>query len=152
VWPRGVERLAGTPYAAALVAQHSLAIFDRYRGDPGWQPFFDEMTRRRDDHLARSGHTASELAADYAFVRIGDLLSLVFCNAWRDEYAHAGYRITLRDRSRLLVSPDPFGGREIPFTVAARRLPAGPFPSADAARAAFEQAPRELLHGRIAGA
>ena len=35
VWPRGVDRLADTPYAAALVAQHALHIYRRYRDNPG---------------------------------------------------------------------------------------------------------------------
>ena len=35
VWPRGVDRLAATPYAAALVAQHALHIYRRYRDNPG---------------------------------------------------------------------------------------------------------------------
>src|SRR5262245_53993920 len=32
VWPRGVEHLAGDSYAAALVAQHAIHIYRRYRG------------------------------------------------------------------------------------------------------------------------
>src|SRR3954453_21006754 len=38
VWPRGVERLAGTPYVAALVAQHAIEIYSGYKDDPGWRP------------------------------------------------------------------------------------------------------------------
>jgi hypothetical protein len=36
IWPRGVERLSASPYVAALVAQHALHLFDKYRGDPEW--------------------------------------------------------------------------------------------------------------------
>src|SRR5688572_29016028 len=32
VWPRGVARLATAPYAAALVAQHAIHVYRRYRG------------------------------------------------------------------------------------------------------------------------
>src|SRR5687767_10434335 len=32
VWPRAVARLSATPYAAALVAQHALRIFQPHRG------------------------------------------------------------------------------------------------------------------------
>lgn len=152
IWPRGVERLAATPYAAALVAQHSLVIFDRYRAKSDWQPFFDEMTRRRNAHLAHSGRTETELLGDYALVRIGDLLSLVFCNAWTDEHTAGGYRIRLCDRSTLVVTPDPFGGRDVSFAVEARRLPIRRFASPEDARGAYDAAPREALHGRAVGA
>jgi Protein of unknown function (DUF3891) len=33
VWPRGVRRLASTPWAAALVAQHAITVYDRFRSD-----------------------------------------------------------------------------------------------------------------------
>ena len=48
VWPRAVARLAADPWAAALVAQHALTAYDRYRSDPEWTGFFDEMTRTRE--------------------------------------------------------------------------------------------------------
>ena len=51
VWPRGVERLGGTPYAAALVAQHALHIYRRHRNDTAWAPFFTAMEAARDRHL-----------------------------------------------------------------------------------------------------
>src|SRR5688572_19790310 len=75
VWPRGVARLADTPYAAALVAQHALTIYRRYRADAAWLPFFREMEALRDEHLRRSGRAPDGLARDYPFVRGGDLLS-----------------------------------------------------------------------------
>src|SRR5687767_13560839 len=43
VWPRGVERLAAMPYAAALLAQHALHIYRRYHAASEWAPFFLEM-------------------------------------------------------------------------------------------------------------
>src|SRR5436190_16040786 len=36
LWVRGIERLADTPYAAALVAQHAIHVYDRKRADPAW--------------------------------------------------------------------------------------------------------------------
>src|SRR5687767_12815221 len=33
VWPRGVGRLAHSPWAAALVAHHAITVYDRYRTD-----------------------------------------------------------------------------------------------------------------------
>ena len=43
VWPRGVARLADDPWAAALVAQHAIVIFNRYRSEPAWTQFLCEM-------------------------------------------------------------------------------------------------------------
>src|SRR5919109_186080 len=41
VWPRGVDRLADTsPYAAALVAQHAIFVYNSHRDEPGWARFF----------------------------------------------------------------------------------------------------------------
>jgi len=154
VWPRGVERLAATPYAAALVAQHALHIFRRYRPDPEWAPFFTELTAARDRHLrACASTTLDDLLREYFFVRIGDLISLTFCNAWSDvqkDDAGAGYAMRL-DGTRLIVTPDPFGGREVPLQIAARELPNRPFRSATEARDLFESAPAVTLAGIAAG-
>lgn len=121
VWPRGVGRLAHTPYAAALVAQHALHIYRRYRTAPAWSSFFGEMEAARARHLeATSGATLDELLRDYFFLRIGDLASLTFCNGWTDAQSDdAGYTIRL-EGSRLMVTPDPFAGRRVPLEVAAR--------------------------------
>ncbi len=48
VWPRGVTRLAHRPWAAALVAQHAVAVYDRFRPDADWAPFFQRMETMRD--------------------------------------------------------------------------------------------------------
>src|SRR5262245_9651128 len=85
VWPRGVQRLAEMPYAAALVAQHALHIYRRYRADPAWAFFFSEMEGWRGRYLQLE-RTASmdELLRDYMFLRIGDLASLTYCNGWSE--------------------------------------------------------------------
>jgi hypothetical protein len=154
VWPRSVGLLADRPYAAALVAQHAVHIFLRYRGDASWAPFFAQMEALRDEHLARvGGVTLETLIHDYAYLRLGDLLSLSFCNAWADALGQEhGYEIR-SDGSRLTIHPgDPFAGREIPLSVPARLLPRQPFASADAARAAWDAAPRLAVTGVLAGA
>lgn len=150
VWPRGVARLSAAPYAAALVAQHAIHVFARYRGSEAWTPFFDEMTRHGDARLARTGIAPADLLADYEYVRLGDLLSLAFCNDWRDEQVHGDCRIRF-DGRRLTVSPDLFGGQEVAIEVPARILPNRPFASAADARQAFEEAPRTMLTGVAAG-
>jgi hypothetical protein len=141
VWPRGVERLSGHPYAAALVAQHALHIYRRYRNDPEWTPFFTEMEAARDRHLRASGLPLADLVREYVFVRIGDLVSLTFCNGWVERQVdEAGYTVRFQE-SRLVIIPDPFEGRQFAIEVPARKLPAAPFRSPAEARTAFASAP-----------
>jgi hypothetical protein len=154
VWPRGVDRLAATPYAAALVAQHALHIYRRYRDNPGWAPFFTEMETRRDRHLQHSGLlTLEDLVREYFFLRIGDLVSLTFCNGWTDgqlDDSGSGYAMSL-DGTRLTITPDPFEGREVPLEVTARELPNRPFHSAAEAREAFSKARIVPVEGIASG-
>lgn len=154
VWPRGVERLAATPYAAALVAQHALHIYRRYRTDPGWAQFFITLEAARDRQLRTTVTlTLEDLLREYCFLRIGDLVSLTFCNAWPDvqtDDAGSGYAIRLHG-ARLIVTPDPFEGREVPLEITARELPNRPFRSTSEARAVFEAARTVVVKGVAAG-
>ena len=151
VWPRGVARLSDDPWAAALVAQHALTIYDRFRADAAWAPFFTRMTLDRDRHLAASGGDVDDLLRDYVFLRVGDLASLTFCNAWTDEQGFDDYAVRL-DGQRLTVAPDPYGGATLPFQVPARALPRRPFTSDADALAAFQAAPVLTVPGEALGA
>lgn len=162
VWPRSVTLLQHTPYAAALVAQHSIHIFSRFRGHDDWTAFFARMEQMRDEALARSGATPLETLIDeYRFVRLGDLISLTFCNAWPDAPSEDhGYTIRLTDLSavalakagsRLTVSPDPFGGQTVALAIEGRLLPLDPLTDAAAARTAWTSALRVTVTGTAAG-
>ncbi len=85
VWPRAIARLEQDPWAAALVAHHAVTVYDRFRTNPEWATFFGEMEASRDALVDGSGHTLDELARDYVYVRLGDLISLTFCTGWDDE-------------------------------------------------------------------
>jgi hypothetical protein len=127
----GVETLAGRdPYAAALVAQHGLTVYRRFQHDPDWRAFFPTLEARRDDLCAdlvgRSGASPFTFLQDYTILGLCDLLSLVFCNGWREPHLMEGYEAIL-EGDRLVVSPDPFGGIAVELSVAARRLPGRPF-------------------------
>jgi uncharacterized protein DUF3891 len=121
VWPRGVARLAHNSWAAALVAQHALEIFARYRSDMAWTPFFVRMEAMRGTMLHASGASLSELVDDYRFLGLGDVISLTFCNGWTDEQRFDEWRVRLSG-SQVVVSPDVFGGIAIPIAVNAREL------------------------------
>jgi len=151
VWPRGVERLGARPYTAALVAAHALHVYDRNRGHADWDPFFDEMRALRDRYLATAGVPLDDLRRDYTFVRIGDLISLTFCNAWQSPQADAfGYEIRF-DGTRLAIAPDPFGGAEIPIEIAGRELPNRAFTSAADAEQAWRSSPVRSVTSVISG-
>jgi hypothetical protein len=151
VWPRGVSRLAeDDEWAAALVAQHAITIYDRYRPDPAWADFFPEMQRLRDALLTATRRTQAQLDHDYAFVRIGDLISLIFCNEWDEPQTFDRWSFR-RDADRVLVSPDPFGGREIPLAVKARELPARGYASDQDLRQVLRHAPAVTLTGGCLG-
>lgn len=153
VWPRSVGLLHATPYAAALVAQHSIHIFSRFRGHDEWTPFFAQMEQLRNQALARSGAAPLETLIDeYMFVRLGDLISLTFCNAWPDVPGE-DYGYTIRqDGSRVTLTPDPFAGHEVSVAITGRLLPLSPFPDAAAASSAWESAPRVTVSGVVSGA
>ncbi|HEY9462387.1 MAG TPA: DUF3891 family protein [Vicinamibacterales bacterium] len=122
VWPRGVARLANDPWAAALVAQHAIVIFNRYRGDPAWAQFFTEMESLRREMVQASELPLPELLADYWFLGLGDLISLTFCNGWTDVQEFDPWSVRLSS-SQVLVSPDPFDGSTIPIAIEAQEIP-----------------------------
>jgi hypothetical protein len=154
VWPQAVAQLDAAPYAAALVAQHAIHVYRRYRDQADWKPFFQRMEAMRDRQLLEAAPLLlEELLRDYVFVRIGDLLSLTFCNDWTDvQHDDAGSTYSIRlEGNRLLVTPDPFQGRKVPFEVPARDVRRRAFRSASEAREAFASAPTVLLRGVAAG-
>lgn len=128
VWPRGVGRLASNPWVAALVAQHAITVYERFRTDREWDSFFVRMQSMRDDLLREGDLPLAELLNDYVFVRLGDLISLTFCTGWRDEQRFAGWRVQLSGK-RVLVSPDDFGRRTIPIEIEASEIPGRVFRS-----------------------
>lgn len=150
VWKRGVERLAGEPYAAALVAQHALHIYRRMRQQPGWRQFFVDMTAARDQHLSASHETIETLQREYSFLRLADLASLTFCGVDTNGQAQEmGYDIRL-EGPRLLIAPDPFAGGVFDIEIAGREL-ASSFASVADARAAWQHAPRRTMTGVLSG-
>jgi uncharacterized protein DUF3891 len=152
IWPRGVERLSSTPYAAALVAQHALSVYDHYRPLPAWRPFFERMESARHDALRRAApHTIEDLGRDYFFVRMGDLASLTFCNAWNEPQRLDGFELRL-EGPRLTIRPDPFDRREVPLSISARQLPDRRYRSEADACEAFRSAPTVTVNGVALGA
>ena len=122
VWPRGVARLAADPWAAALVANHAVTVYERFRAHSVWTEFFPRMEAVRDDLLLKAGGRIDDLLADYRFVRLGDLISLMFCTGWTEDQQFDEWTVS-RDGDVVQVTPNPFGGDPIELQIDARRLP-----------------------------
>lgn len=146
VWPRAIARLAGDPWAAALVAQHAITVYDRFRLDPEWSDFFANTEAIRDGLVRESERTLGDLVGDYPYVRLADLMSLTFCNGWTEENAFGSWRVR-GNGPHVTVTPDAFGGESVPFRIGCRVLLPQTFPSDDALRAALRNAPIEQLAG-----
>ena len=148
VWPRGIARLADDPWAAALVAQHVLTVYDRFRSEAEWTSFFAEMEAARSAMLRASGMALGALAADYPFVRLADLISLTFCTGWTDEQRFADWTVQLSG-TRVIVTPDVFGGATIPIEINARDIRNRPFRSDADLRDALSEADTTTLRGEV---
>ena len=110
------------------------------------------MTAERDRILLSGAYDNDRdaLRADYRFVFLGDLISLVFCCEWSETFRYDGYAVT-RDGTTVQVQPDPFAGKTIELTALARRLPARPYATPTDLQAAYDAAPRVVLRGTARG-
>lgn len=151
VWPRGIRRLAGRqPFAAALVAEHALTVYGRYRQDPAWAGFLGSLRASRAEMLAGSGRSEAELSQAYRFVFLGDLISLVWCNGWTGPQRGEGYTVR-SEGARVIIEPDPFGGLSVPIRVPYRSIPGRPYDSDGDLQRMLARAPVLWLEGMAAG-
>ena len=93
----------------------------------------------RDAKMRTSGLPLDDLLADYAFVRLADLISLTFCADWTDEQRFGEWTVNRVD-ARVVVSPDAFGGQEIPIEIDAREIAYRTFRSDPELREGLSQA------------
>jgi hypothetical protein len=148
VWPRGVARLAHNPWAAALVAQHALTVYHRFRSEAAWASFFAGMEAARDASLRPAGLSLDDLVADYVFVRLADLISLAFCTGWTDEHRFGGWTVQLAG-TRVGVTPDAFGGADIAMEIDAKEIRNQRFQSDAELGDALSKAPTTALRGEV---
>jgi hypothetical protein len=149
VWPRGVARLAEDDvWAAALVAHHAVTVYDRYRPDTAWSDFFPQLERLRDELVDAARRTTAQLTHDYAFVRIGDLISLLFCTKWDEPQSYENWSFR-RQGDRVIVSPDPFAGRDVPIAVRAREIPSRRYATDDELQQTIRSSPIVTLSGAV---
>jgi hypothetical protein len=149
-WRRAAARLADDAWAAALVAHHALTAYERFRSHTHWETFFQDTEAVRENRRQASGLALDTLVADYAFLRLGDLISLAFCTGSTDSNRFADWTIRLSG-DRVVVTPDPFGGAVVPFEVSARVIPNQRFRSNAALQDALQCATVTTLRGETAG-
>ena len=145
VWPRTIAGLADEPYAAALVANHAMFAYDRFREDPAWSTFFADMDASRREMLQASGYSMEELLADYAFLRLGDLISLAFCTGSTTAQPFRDWTVQLVG-PRVVVTPGIFGGAPVPFEVAARAV-RPPFAANAELQVAWKRSASAIIQG-----
>jgi hypothetical protein len=155
LWPRGITRIARTnPRAGALIAQHAITVYAYREGDAEWSRFFAELASIRDALLERMDSATPDARRafddEYRVVRLGDALSLQFCNAWPEPQTTLDYTARV-DGNTLLIAPDPFAGATIPLRVIARRIPARQYRDDADLRAAFANATPEIVVGFARG-
>jgi hypothetical protein len=131
--------------------EHALHLFRDHRGEAEFEAFMEQMEASRERSLADAATSLDVLTGDYFFLRMGDLLSLTFCNGWTEPRGDGAYSARV-EGARLTIEPDPFGGREIQVAIRARRVERRPYASPDDVATAFAEAPVELLAGVAGGA
>lgn len=151
VWPRGIARLHHDRWAAALVAQHALVAYDRFRKEPEWTSFFDVITRMRDDLLTGSDATLETLQDDYRFVRVADLISLTFCLGWTGSQSHADFTVGSDDGHTVTVAPGLFGGSTKPIAINARVIPKRRYTDATELQRTIVDAGTTTVRGAVVG-
>ena len=90
------------------------------------------------------------LVADYAFVRLADLISLAFCSGSTDDQRFDEFTVRLHG-TRVVVTPDVFGGAAIPCAIEAKVISSRPFHTDDELRLALRAASAVILRGDAAG-
>jgi hypothetical protein len=161
VWLRSAERVGeASAYAAALVCQHGAALARAFGHDRLMQAMEDARDRwftgpARPAQVAGLVDPPADqrliFLRDYTLLALADLVSLLFCLGEPTAVARDGYDVKVHDTRRVLVSPDPFGGRVVPLSVRGRRLAARHYDSDDELRQALEAAPDSVISGQLAG-
>ncbi|HVS02886.1 MAG TPA: DUF3891 family protein [Thermoanaerobaculia bacterium] len=123
VWRRGSRRYAASdPYVALLITRHALELLGDRRGEEAWQPLLAELDERHDELCERCELAEVEVAADYRWLAVGDLLSLTACSGGPESRSRHEYRAQLVDAT-LHLAPFPLAGTTT-FSIPCRRIPA----------------------------
>ena len=155
LWLRGIARTAKADgLAGALIAEHALTVYGYRRGEAAWAPFFSTIEGMRDALLQRldmfTGASRERFDAYYRCVRLGDMFSLQFCNAWTEPSTTFGYRAEMQGTT-LIIAPDPFAGATVALRVVGHRIPARQYRDDAQVRTAIAAATPEIVVGTARG-
>jgi hypothetical protein len=131
LWERGTARFAVShPYASLLITRHVLTLYRdrRHSADAAdWQDFFAYLDELERGLFEATGVGEEEVAADYRFLDVGDLASLVVCNRWSEPFSRHGWSGTYVAADETLhLDPLPLAGATA-FAIPCRRLPKRPY-------------------------
>lgn len=136
IWRLGTLRhTEREPYGALLIVRHALHLHRSQLSDPEWSDVFDEWRQLEEELMEATGASKLDVARDYRWIELTDLLSLAACSRWRREIDLHGYRATWRSaddveepsgeivpRGTLHIDPFPLAGATT-FRIACRVIP-----------------------------
>src|SRR6185295_11225056 len=99
--------------------------------------------------IRATGGAPDDLRSDYEFVRLADLTSLSFCTGWPGEQRFGNWVVRLS--GTRVLTPDVFGGAEIPIEITAHQIANQRFQSDNELRDALRRATTTTLTGAVAG-
>ena len=77
IWRRGTRRyIEREPYAALLIVRHAVHLHRSQRSDPAWADLFTEWHELEADLIEATGANEEDVARDYRWIELTDLLSL----------------------------------------------------------------------------
>ena len=97
-----------------------------------------------------SALSLEDLATDYPYVRLADLISLTFCVGWTEPQRFEDYTVS-RLASRIAVTPEIFAGKTIPIAVPVIEIPNQPYSSNARLHAAIADGRAGVLNGEVCG-
>ncbi len=128
LWQRGVERFAKQqPYSSLLILQHALNLHLSLDEDTRWRPILDHWRGLSEELLAETGLSEEQLAADYYWIFLTDLISLALCHRIAELPSGHGFSGSLNGDT-LHLDPFPLAGATT-FQVPSRQIPQRPYRS-----------------------
>ena len=122
IWLQGVRRFhQEQPYASLLVAEHAAHLLEDHREHAPWEAFFRTLDEHRETLLKECAVGPDEVAADYRFLELADLLSLAVCSCWPEPFDRRGVRFSVSE-DVLALEPFPLAGATT-FVVRHRTIP-----------------------------
>lgn len=120
VWQRGTARFAGSrPYASLLITRHARQLLGHRGAEYG--DLLDFLAELERGLREETGVPEPEIAADYRFLDLADLVSLAACNRWAEPFERHGVRGWHRDGT-VHLDPFPLAG-PTGFGIPCRRIP-----------------------------